>query len=233
MLPAGGFYGFNWTWIALMIFSTVLGMITQGYVNSTFKKWSQVRLGTGETGAQVARRILDAEGLGSVTIDPIAGKLSDHYDPRTKKLGLSEPVFAGVTVASAGVAAHEAGHAIQDARHYVWGNVRNALVPVANFGSMASWWLIIIGIVLQFSGLVWIGVLVYGAAVLFQVVTLPVELDASKRALASLEGTGGLAPEQVAGARQVLTAAALTYVAAALIAALQLLYYIGLARSSD
>jgi len=222
-------------WILLMILSTVLGLVTQGYVRSTYGKWSRVPLMSGQSGAQVARRILDADGLASVPVDQVAGSLTDHYDPRNKTLSLSQAVYQGTSVASAGVAAHEAGHALQDAQGYAFGRIRSALVPVANFGSMASWVLIAIGFLVGVAtsagaGLVWLGVMFFGAAVLFQFVTLPVEFDASRRALAQLESVGGLPSEQVAGARSVLTAAALTYVAAALIAALQLLYYIGLAR---
>lgn len=222
-------------WILLMVVSTVLGLITQGYVKSTYGKWSRVPLMSNQSGAQVARRILDAEGLASVPIGQVPGSLSDHYDPRKKTLNLSQAVYQGTSVASAGVAAHEAGHAMQDAQGYTFGRIRSALVPVANFGSMASWVLIAIGFVIGIgtsagSGLIWLGVIFFAAAVLFQFVTLPVEFDASRRALAQLESVGGLPSEQVAGARTVLTAAALTYVAAALIAALQLLYYIGLAR---
>ncbi|MBI5230638.1 MAG: zinc metallopeptidase [Coriobacteriales bacterium] len=231
ILPVG--FGFNYTWLALLLFSTVLGLLTQGYVKSTYRRWSQVPLGTGETGAQVARRILDSEGLGDVPVAAIGGNLTDNYDPRNKTLSLSADVHHGASVAAAGVAAHEAGHAIQDARGYVWGSVRSALVPAANLGSMASFWLIFIGIAIQFAGLVWFGIALYAGAVLFQVVTLPVELDASRRAMRALQATGQVSPEGLSGARQVLTAAALTYVAAALIAALQLLYFIGLARSSD
>ena len=135
------------------------------------------------------------------------------------------------SVAAAGVAAHEAGHAVQDAKHYVWGSVRTALVPAANIGSSASWVLIFVGFWIQVSGLVWLGIAFYAMAVLFQIVTLPVEFDASRRALSALSGFENVMDaQQLAGARQVLTAAALTYVAAALIAALQLLYYMGLAR---
>ena len=225
------YYGFNSAWLLLMIVSTVLGLVTQGYVKSTYRKWSKVPLATGESGAQVARRILDADGLSSVAIQQVGGSLTDNYDPRVKKLSLSQDVYAARSVAAAGVAAHESGHALQDAHKYVWGSIRSALVPVANFGSMASWVLILVGLLIQgLGGLIWIGILFYAAAVLFQIVTLPVEFDASRRALAQLETTGGLPSEQVAGARQVLTAAALTYVAAALIAALQLMYYLLLAR---
>jgi uncharacterized protein len=221
---------FDPMWLLLMLFSTVIGLATQGYINSSFRKWSQVPLHTGRSGEQVARTILDMNGLQGVSIQPVAGELSDHYDPRNKTLGLSRGVHGVASVAAAGVAAHEAGHAIQDEKRYVWGTVRTALVPVVNIGSQASMWLIMAGFFLQFSGLIWLGVLFYAGAVLFQLVTLPVEFDASRRALASLSASGTMTPDQIPGARQVLTAAALTYVAGALIAALQLLYFIGLAR---
>jgi Zn-dependent membrane protease YugP len=165
-----------------------------------------------------------------VQIRQVGGNLSDNYDPRTKVLNLSEGVFGVSSVASAGVAAHEAGHAVQDAQHYVWGRVRTALVPAANIGSSASWVLIVVGFWIQVSGLVWLGIAFYALAVLFQFVTLPVELDASRRALSALEATSVMNAQQLAGAKQVLTAAAFTYVAAALIAALQLMYFMGLAR---
>ena len=228
-------YGMSPAWLLLMLASTVLGLVTRGYISSTFAKWSRVPLSSGLTGAEVARRVMDSNGLGQLPIAPTPGALTDHYDPRNKTLSLSENVFATSSVAAAGVAAHEAGHAVQDARGYVWGRVRSALVPVASFGSNASWFLIVIG--LFFFGatsfglqIAYVGIAFFAAAVLFQIVTLPVEFDASRRALASLEASGTLEPVQLAGARQVLTAAALTYVAAALIAALQLLYYIGLTR---
>lgn len=217
------------TWIALMVFSTILGFATQSYIKSSFRKWGNVSISSGMTGAQVARSILDANGLQEVAIQQVPGNLSDHYDPRNKTLGLSEAVYGVPSVAAAGVAAHEAGHAVQHARGYVWGNLRTAMVPVVNIGSSASWILIMAGFFLQLSGLIWLGIVFYAGAVLFQVVTLPVEFDASKRALGNLEATGAVDAGQLAGARQVLTAAALTYVAAALIAALQLLYYVGLA----
>lgn len=224
---------FDPLWLLLMAFSTVIGLATQHYINSTFRRWSAVPVGSGMTGEQVAQRILQMNGIGGVQIHPTAGALTDHYDPRSKRIALSQPVHGTASVAAAGVAAHEVGHAIQDAEGYVWGRVRSALVPVASFGSQAAFFFIFIGIAISFSGLAWAGVVLYGAAVAFQVVTLPVELDASRRALASLQMSGALAPEQVGGARKVLTAAALTYVAAALVAALQLLYFIGLAGRRD
>jgi Zn-dependent membrane protease YugP len=145
-------------------------------------------------------------------------------------LHLSEPVYGESSIAAAGVAAHEVGHAIQDAQGYVWGKVRSALVPVAQFGSGAAIWLIIIGVAIRVAGLAWVGIAFYAAAVLFQIVTLPVEFDASRRALASLQVSGTMSEGELSGARQVLNAAALTYVAGALVAVLQLLYWIGFAR---
>ena len=241
-------YGFDPTWIALMVFSVVLGFITQGYIKSTYKKWSGVPLSSGLTGAQVAERVLASNGLAGsdatvtntagkhgVRIQPIGGSLTDNYDPRDKTLNLSEGVYASSSVAAAGVAAHEAGHALQDSTGYVWGRIRSFIVPAAAFGSQAGWILIFVGVLLgATSGLgrtvVVLGIVFYAFAVLFQLVTLPVELDASNRAMSSLEATGTLSGEQLAGARQVLTAAALTYVAAALIALLQLLYLLGFLR---
>ena len=223
-------YGLNPGWLLLMLVSTVLGLVTQGYVNSTYRRWSKVPLASGLSGAEVARRILDREGLSQVEIAQIGGNLTDNYDPRVRKLSLSQGVYAGQSVAAAGVAAHESGHALQHAHGYAWGTVRSALVPVANFGSGVSWILIFAGFLLNLGGLIYLGILFYAAAVLFTIVTLPVEFNASKRALVQLETVGGLPAEQVSGARQVLTAAAMTYVAAALIAALQLLYFLFLAR---
>ncbi len=223
-------YGFNPAWLLLMVVSTILGLITQGYVKSTYRKWSKVPLASGLSGAQVARNILDADGLRQVGIAEIAGNLTDNYDPRVRKLSLSQGVYGGASVAAAGVAAHESGHALQHAHGYSWAAVRSAIVPVANIGSGISWILIFVGFWLNIGGLIYLGIAFYAAAVLFTIVTLPVEFDASKRALVQLETVGGLPPEQVSGARQVLTAAAMTYVAAALIAALQLLYFLLLAR---
>jgi uncharacterized protein len=243
-------YGFSPSWILLIVVSTVLGLGTQFYISSTFRKWSQVPVRRGMTGAQVAQRVLGANGVVSdgvvaapvvdggrphVRIQAIGGSLSDNYDPRDKTLNLSESVYGSPTVAAAGVAAHEAGHAVQDAEGYVWGRIRGALVPVASFGSGAAVWMIIIG--LAFFGASQVGMMMayagltfFAFAVLFQFVTLPVELDASRRAMVALEGTAVLDADELAGARKVLTAAALTYVAAALVAALQFLYYFGLTR---
>jgi len=225
-----GVYGFNPQWLVLMLASAALGLITQGFINSSFRKWSRVAVSSGMTGAQVAQAVLRANGLDGVEVRQIGGTLSDNYDPRTRVLNLSQGVYGVASVAAAGVAAHEAGHAVQHATGYVWGSVRSALVPAANIGSQLSWVLILMGFWIQLTGLIWAGILFYSMAVAFQVVTLPVEFDASRRALASLQSTNVVDAQQLVGARQVLTAAALTYVAAALIAVMQLLYLIGLGR---
>jgi Zn-dependent membrane protease YugP len=244
------FYAFSPTFIVLIIFSTVLGMATQGYIKSKYRRWSQVGIMNGLTGAQVAESVLRANGIDTgaaiaetggvgrrprVRIQAIGGQLSDNYDPRNKTLNLSTPVYGGASVAAAGIAAHEAGHAVQDANGYVWGSLRTALVPLASFGSGAGIWMIIIGAVFLRAlplgmTVAYVGIALFGAVVLFQFVTLPVELNASSRALRTLEATGILHGEQLDGAREVLRAAALTYVAAALIAGLQFLYYLGFMR---
>ncbi len=221
-------------WI-IFIIAMVAGLVTQSLVTSAYRKNSQTPLPGGLTGAAVARRVLDAEGLTGVAIEMTPGKLSDHYDPRTDVLRLSADVYHGQHVSAAGIAAHEAGHAVQHARGYVPARLRMSLVPVANFGSQSGPILVMLGVLLGFGGtfstlLVDLGILLFAAAVLFQLVTLPVEFDASRRALAGLTVTGSVIPGQEAGARSVLTAAALTYVAAALVSVLYLAQFIGLRR---
>lgn len=218
------------SYLPILLIAVVLGFLTQGYVNSSYRRYSKVALATGESGAEVARRMLDSEGLGHVGIEMVPGHLTDHYDPRADVLRLSEDVFRSRTVAAAGVAAHEAGHAVQHARGFAAAKLRQTLVPTAQLGSSLAFPLIFAGLFIGLSGLITLGVIVFAAAVLFQVVTLPVEFDASRRALAALD-TGNMLPaDQVQGARTVLTAAALTYVAATLIAIMQLVYYFGLSR---
>lgn len=220
-------------YMAIMLIGLLLGFVTQGYVNSAYRRWSRVDLATGRSGAEVARLMLDSEGLHNVGIEMVSGHLTDHFDPRANVLRLSTDVYNGRSVASAGVAAHEAGHAVQHARDYVPARIRMALVPAANFGSQASWLLIIVGLWIGVFQLAWVGVAAFGLAVLFQLVTLPVEFDASSRAMQALSTTGTLPTEQVSGARNVLTAASLTYVAAALISVMQLLYWIGVVGRRD
>ncbi len=217
---------------AVMLVAFVIAGGAQLYVKATYGKYSRVPLMTGRTGAEIARSMLDSEGLHEVGIELVPGTLTDHYDPRRRMLGLSQDVYAGRTIAAAGVAAHEAGHAVQHARSYAFASVRQAMVPVANVGSSLGVWLILLGVFLGGSGLAFLvdlGIVLFLGAVLFTIVTLPVEFDASRRAVTAL-ATGYLPPDQVAGARAVLRAASLTYVAAALTAILQLVYFLGLAR---
>lgn len=231
------------TYLIIMVITIALGGLTQWYIKSTFSKYSQVPSSSGLTGAEVAQKILMANGIaaqpgqasgeGAVVVQPVAGALTDHYDPRTGVVALSEPVYGERSISAIAVAAHEVGHAMQDAHNYTWGEIRTAVVPVVNFGSSMAGVLIFMGLFVGLTGLLWLGIAGYALAVGFQLVTLPVELNASKRALAQLESTGVLSSNEVPGARQVLTSAAFTYVAAALISVLNLLYYIGIARGRD
>ena len=220
-----GYYGYDFdpTYI-LIIIAAIISLIAQWRVNSAFSKYSRVASMSGMTGAQAARMILQSNGINDVSVQRISGKLTDHYNPSTKVLNLSESVYGSTSVAAIGVAAHECGHAIQHARGYFPLSLRTALVPVANIGSQLSWVFIIVGAILSFNQtLITIGIIMFSAAVLFQLVTLPVEFNASARALEQLESNGILYRDEVSQTRKVLSAAALTYVAAAATAILQLL----------
>ena len=191
-----------------------------------FNRYSQVRSHSGMTGREAAEKILRANGIHDVTVQHISGNLTDHYDPRNKTLSLSDATYQSASVAAIGVAAHECGHAVQHHVGYAPLKIRGALVPVANFGSMAAWPLIIIGLFINGNMslmLINLGILLFSAAVLFQLVTLPVEFNASRRAVKVLENTGMLYPEEVDAPKKVLGAAALTYVASAASMILQLL----------
>lgn len=200
----------------------LLPLWAQMKVKNAYRKYSQVRASSGMTGAEVARRILDDNGLYDVTVEETPGMLSDHYDPRSKTVRLSTDNYHGTSVAGAAVAAHEVGHAIQDAQDYAFLRFRHALVPVANLGSNLSWILILIGIFAQLSGLLLLGIVFMAAAVLFQIVTLPVEFDASNRAMNQIISLGIIRNEEERDTKKVLNAAALTYVASALVAVLEL-----------
>ena len=228
MLGGYGMYGYGYGYrldptIFLVLIGVLLSLWAQNRVNSTFARYSRVRSFSGMTGAEAARRLLNAQGIYDVTVQPVSGKLTDHYDPRTKVVKLSESVYNATSVAAIGVAAHECGHAMQDAGEYVPLRLRAALVPVANFGAQISWPLILIGFFIGGGFLVDIGILLFSAAVLFQLVTLPVEYNASHRAVKLLDSIGILRDQEVGQARKVLGAAALTYVAAAAASILQLL----------
>ncbi|GAB4268269.1 MAG: zinc metallopeptidase [Candidatus Promineifilaceae bacterium] len=211
----------------------LLGLWAQSRVKSAFNKYAKVRTLRGVTGAQVARALLDSQGLYDVAIEESKGFLSDHYDPRAKVLRLSPEVYRTPSIAAAGVAAHEMGHALQDANGYMPLQFRSALVPAAQFGSSLAPWLFVGGLLLNFTTLAWGGVLLFGAAVLFTLVTLPVEFDASKRAKQLLVSNGVLIGDEIKGVDKVLDAAALTYVAAAVSAIGTLLYYVFLLTGSN
>ena len=221
----GYYYGyyFDPTYILVLI-GAVLCLAAQAKVSMTYGKYEKVRSRTGMTGAQAAQRILEMSGIYDVRIERVSGRLTDHYDPTGKVLRLSDATYASGSVAAIGVAAHECGHAVQHHKGYGPLRLRSALVPAANIGSKAGIPLIILGALLGMNQiLIQIGIWVFALAVLFQVVTLPVEFDASKRALAMLDGYGLMDREETAGCRKVLSAAALTYVASAAAAILQLL----------
>ena len=220
-----GYYYWDPTYI-LVVIGAVICMIASARVKGTFNKYSQLRSMSGMNGAQVAQRVLQAAGIYDVQVRHVSGSLTDHYDPRTKTVNLSDPVYNATSVAALGVAAHECGHAIQHAKSYAPLSIRSALVPIANFGSMLAWPVILIGLLFntRSSGLIIdIGILLFSAAVLFQLVTLPVEFDASRRALVMLRTQGILADDELKYTRRVLKSAALTYVASAATAILQLL----------
>lgn len=233
-MPYYGYY-FDPTYI-LVIIGAVICLIASARVKSTFEKYDKVRSMSGMTGAQAAERILHSAGIYDVSVQHVSGSLTDHYDPRNKTLRLSDSTYGSASVAAVGVAAHECGHAIQHQKSYAPLSIRGAIVPVANFGSAIAWPLIIVGLFITSrtgSLLINIGILCFSLAVLFQLVTLPVEFNASNRAIRILGETGILGEEELRGTRKVLGAAALTYVAGAAASILQLLRLIFLFGGRD
>lgn len=217
---------FDPLYLAVLGIGFLLSMGAQLWVKSAVSKWQGIALGRGMTGADVAAEILRVEGIRDVSIEMVPGRLSDHYDPGSKTLRLSPDHFNGRSIAAAGIAAHEVGHAIQDKEGYGPMRLRQTLVPVANIGTSAGIWMVIIGMLLGFAGLAYVGVALFAAFVLFTLVTLPVEIDASRRAKRAL-ATGGFVTQQEArGVDAVLDAAAATYLAAAVTAILQLGYWL-------
>lgn len=233
-----GYYGYGFDWTYLMVLAgAILSMIASAKVNSTFQKYAKVRSMSGMTAAQVARKILDRNGLSNIPVEHVSGNLSDHYDPSHKVLRLSDSTYNSVSVAAIGVAAHECGHALQHKESYGPLKLRTAIVPAANLGSRLGMPIILLGLFFGGGGsfLVNLGIWVFSLAVLFQVVTLPVEFNASNRALVMLEDYGILGQDEKRKAKSVLSAAAMTYVAAAASSILQLLRLIILfgGRSND
>ncbi|KPU43977.1 putative neutral zinc metallopeptidase [Oxobacter pfennigii] len=222
-------YGFDSTFIILLP-AILIAFYAQIRIKSTFNKYSEVRSLKGITAAQAARHLLNKAGLDDVPVEMVGGNLTDHYDPRTRVLRLSQSVYNSTSVAAIGVAAHEAGHAVQHDNSY-WPLIfRNSLVPVANFGSNAAWLLVFLAFFTGYYGLIDIGIILFSAAVLFQIVTLPVEFNASSRAINLLESEGILYDDELVSARKVLSAAALTYIAAMLVSVAQLLRLIAIGR---
>jgi Zn-dependent membrane protease YugP len=217
------YYGFDMTYLVLVVPAILLGLWAQMRVKSTYARYSQIRASRGITADQVARLILDENGLRDVPVQRVAGSLTDHYDPRTRVVRLSDSVYGSGSIAAIGVAAHEVGHAVQHATHYAPMKLRTAIIPVTNIGSTLSIPLILIGLIFNSQSLALAGVALFSLVAVFQLVTLPVEFNASRRALVTLEARDILSQEELAGARSVLTAAALTYVAALIQSLAQLL----------
>ena len=222
------YYGFDWTYIVLVLPCVLLSLWASSNVNSTFNRYSKQLSMLRITGAEAARRVLAANGVYGVRIDRVSGNLTDHFDPKTNVIRLSDSVYDSASTAAIGVAAHEAGHAVQYAQSYGPIKLRAAIIPITNIGSKLAMPLILIGLLLTFAEdfsyfFVYLGIACFGLSLVFQLVTLPVEFNASRRAMVALEEGGILTPEEQKGARKTLTAAALTYVAATATALAQLL----------
>ena len=226
------FAGMDWSYL-LIIAGIVLSLVVQLVMTNTFNKYSKVASSRGMTGAQVAQQILASEGITDVGIQQVQGSLTDHYDPSKKVVNLSQTVYGSSSLAAVGVAAHECGHVIQHARGYAPLRWRTSLVPIANIGSRFSWILIILGLIMAFRPLLTAGIILFSAVLLFQLVTLPVEFDASRRAMQKITSMGMVGNEESRGSAKVLRAAAMTYVAAVAVSALQLFRLIMIARGSS
>lgn len=222
------YYGFDYTYLVFVLPALLIALVAQIKVKTTFHKYAKVMNARGLSGAEVAAKILSSNGVLDVAVQRVSGNLTDHFDPTARVIRLSQSVYDSHSVAAVGVAAHEAGHALQYAEDYFPIRLRAAIIPVTKVGSALSWPLIILGLVFSFGILVNIGIILFSVVTLFQLVTLPVEFNASRRALNILQQQGILAPEELGGARKVLTAAAMTYVAALLVSVMQLLRLIAL-----
>ena len=227
------YYGFDWTYLVFVLPCLILSMWASGNVNSTFKKYSKQYSIRRLTGAQAAQRVLSANGVHNVRIDRVAGNLTDHYDPKTNVIRLSDSVYDSTSTAAIGVACHEAGHAVQYTQSYAPIKLRAAIIPITNFGSRIAMPLILLGILLSFLGemsylFVYLGIACFGLSLVFQLITLPVEFNASRRAMEAISQGNLLTDEEQKGARKTLSAAALTYVAATATALAQLLRLIAI-----
>ncbi len=221
---------FNINYLIYMLPAILLSLVIQLYVNASFNRWSRVRNQSGLTGVQVAQRLSERIGLYDLTLKGAPGRLTDHYDPRNNVLSLSRDIAQGSTVASMAITAHEMGHAQQDKEEYLLMRLRSAMVPVVNIGTSLGWIFIMLGLILQIGDLAWLGVIAFSAGAVFSIATLPVELNASRRARKMLKDSGLItSKKEEKGVNQVLNAAALTYVAAIATSVLQLLYFASLA----
>ena len=232
-MPYRYFYGFDWTYIYLVLPCVILSLLASHNVNSTFKKYSNQHSIRRLTGAEAAQRVLSANGVSGVRIERVSGNLTDHYDPKANVIRLSDSVYSSTSTAAIGVACHEAGHAVQYAVGYAPIKLRAAIIPVTNFGSRLAMPLILLGILFSTMGsfsdtLVYLGIAAFGLSFVFQLVTLPVEFNASRRAMQAIESANLLTDEEQRGARKTLTAAAMTYVAATAVALAQLVRLIAI-----
>lgn len=236
MYPMGYFYGIDMTYIVLVLPALIFAMYAQSKVTTTFNKYRTVANRRGYTGAEIARRILDMNGLQNIVIERVSGNLTDHFSPKENIIRLSDSTYQSTSVAAIGVAAHEVGHAIQYAQGYGPIKLRNSIVPVVQIASYAAWPLAIMGVIFSFSRLANFGVILFGLVVLFQIITLPVEFNASNRALKTLGDNLILESDELSAAKKVLSAAAMTYVASAVVAIanlLRLLSIVGFGRNRD
>ena len=220
----------DWTYL-ILIPGIIAALIAQIAVKNAYAKYSSIQCGAQITGADIARKILDQNGALGITVEMTPGVMSDHYDPRGNVIRLSQDVYNGTSIAALGIAAHESGHALQHNEHYAPLAIRNAILPIANIGSAMAFPLVLLGLLFDFAPfLADIGVLLFGFVLLFQLITLPVEFNASRRAMYSLRGEGVLSSQEAVGTRKMLTAAAMTYVAAILVSLLQFLRLIALSN---
>ncbi|MEE3428717.1 MAG: zinc metallopeptidase [Ruminococcus sp.] len=228
-------YYYDWSYLIFMLPLIIFTLVIQGIMNSTFRKYSAIRNSRGITGAQAAERVLMQNGVTGVRIEPVQGSFTDHFDPRTNVIRLSEPVYNSNSIAAVGVACHEAGHAVQHAQGYLPNKIRSVILPAANIGSKLSWIFIIAGLITSaLQPLLYVGIILFSAAVLFTLATLPVEFNASSRALKCIKETAMLSESEYTGAKRTLQAAAMTYVASAATAVAQLLRLILIAgRRND
>ena len=223
------YYGFD----LIFILTLIITLGAQAFISGKYASTRRIRTKKGMTGASVARKILDSNGLSNVTVREVSGELSDHYDPRSKTVNLSSDIYNGSSIASASVASHECGHAIQDKEGYLFLRIRSSIVPLVNFSSYAGYFAILIGLIFSLMDLVFIGIIFEVVILAFQIITLPVEFNASHRALIQIENLGIVSRDERRESKRVLDAAALTYVAAAATALLQLLRLITIANQRD